>query len=305
MDPLSEVLSLLETRDSYFTGLRAGGEWAIAIPPPDGIKFNAVVEGACWLTVDKAGPPVRVCAGDCFLLTAPRAFSLASDPAVAPMAAAEVYVNTENGIAHYGEPTDCFLIGGRFSYEDGAQLLLGGLPPVVVVNGQSEQAAVLRWALQQLAREFGASLPGASLMISQLGHMMLVHILRLYMTEASLDETGWLSAFGDARITAALAAIHAAPARRWTVEELATCCHVSRSTFALHFKRRMGFGPLEYVLRWRMQLAMRELRRSNLSVSTIAQQLGYDSDSAFGHAFKRIVGCSPRTYRRLGSDQPV
>ncbi|AYQ38514.1 AraC family transcriptional regulator [Burkholderia aenigmatica] len=303
MDPLSEVLSLLETRDSYFTGLRAGGDWAIAIPPPDGIKFNAIVEGSCWLTVDGAGPPVRLRAGDCFLLTAPRAFWLASDPAVAPVAAADVYVNTESGIAHYGEPTNCFLIGGRFSYEDGAQLLLGGLPPVVVVNGESEQAAVMRWALQQLAHEFGTSSPGASLMVRQLGHMMLVHILRLYVTEAAPDNTGWLAAFGDARVTAALSAIHAAPARRWTVDDLAACCHVSRSTFALHFKRRMGFGPLEYVLRWRMQLAMRELRRSNVSVSAIAQQLGYDSDSAFGHAFKRIVGCAPRTYRGLGSDQ--
>ena len=36
VDPLSEVLSLLETRDSFFTGLRAGGPWAVDLPPPDG-----------------------------------------------------------------------------------------------------------------------------------------------------------------------------------------------------------------------------------------------------------------------------
>ncbi|VWC97762.1 AraC family transcriptional regulator [Burkholderia contaminans] len=297
VDPLSEVLSLLETRDSYFTGLKAGGAWAVAIPPPEGIKFNAVVEGSCWLTVDGAGPPIQLRTGDCFLLASPRAFRLASDPSVTPVPAADVYRNVERGIAHHGDPVNCFLIGGRFSYEEGMPLLLGSLPPVVVVSGDSEQAAVLRWALQRLAHEFGKPSPGASLMVRHLGHMMLVEILRRYVDDGASSDVGWLAGFADSRVSTALVAIHAEPARRWTVDELATCCHVSRSTFALHFKRRLGFGPLEYVLRWRVQLAMRELRRSNASISVIAQMLGYDSDSAFGHAFKRIVGCSPRAYR--------
>ncbi|MCA8233149.1 AraC family transcriptional regulator [Burkholderia cenocepacia] len=304
VDPLSEVLSLLETRDSFFTGLRAGGPWAVDLPPPDGIKFNAVVEGSCWLTVDGAGAPVRLGTGDCFLLAAPRAFSLASDPSVAPVPAADVYRHVERGIAHYGEPADCFLIGGRFAYEERVPLLLGSLPPVVIVSGDSEPAAVLRWSLQQLAREFGASSPGGSLMVRHLGHMMLVQILRRYVDAGANGDVGWLAGFADARVSAALAAIHAAPERRWTVDALAACCHVSRSTFALHFKRRLGFGPLEYVLRWRIQLAMRELRRSNASISAIAQRLGYDSDSAFGHAFKRIVGCSPRAYRHDVTKEP-
>ncbi|WP_244136471.1 helix-turn-helix domain-containing protein [Burkholderia sp. BCC0405] len=113
-------------------------------------------------------------------------------------------------------------------------------------------------------------------MVPHLGHMMLVQILRRYVNDGANGDLGWLAGFADSRVSAALAAIHAAPARRWMVDELATCCHVSRSTFALHFKRRLGFGPLEYVLRWRIQLAMRALRRSNASISTIAQKLGYD-----------------------------
>lgn len=297
MDPLSEVLSLLETRSSYFTGLRTGGRWAIDIPPPDGIKFNAVVEGSCWLTVEHAGPPVLLHEGDCFLLTEPRRFSLASDPSVPPVPAADIYRFVENGIAHYGEPKDFFLIGGRFSFEDNVQLLLGGLPPVAIVNGHSEQAEVLRWTLQRLAHEFGSRSPGTSLMIRHLAHMMLVQILRCYADSRAHGETGWLAAFADTRIAAALDSIHAEPARRWTVDDLAARCNVSRSTFALRFKQRMGFGPLEYLMRWRMQLATRELRHSEAPISVIAQSLGYDSDSAFSHAFKRVVGRSPRDYR--------
>ncbi|MFM0287017.1 AraC family transcriptional regulator [Paraburkholderia megapolitana] len=298
MDPLSEVLSLLETRNSYFAGLRAGGDWAFDIPAPVGIKFSAVVEGTCWLTVEDAGPPVQLHAGDCVLLARPRRYSLASDLSVTPIALADVYrVPPEGGISRYGEADDFFLIGGRFSFEDDAKLLLDDLPPLIVVRGHSEQAAILRWALQQLAQEFSTSLPGASLMVQHLAHMMLVQILRLHADSYAQGAVGWLAALADPRIAAALNAIHAEPARRWTVDDLAARCNVSRSTFALHFKRKMGFGPLDYLLRWRMQLATRKLRRSDASVSAVAQELGYDSDSAFSHAFKRIIGCSPREYR--------
>jgi len=68
-------------------------------------------------------------------------------------------------------------------------------------------------------------------------------------------------------------------------------------TLALRFKQKAGSGPLEYVLRWRMQLATRALRSNHVTISSIAQKLGYDSDSAFSDAFKRIVKCSLREYR--------
>ncbi len=80
MDLLSDVLSLLDTRSSYFAGLKAGGDWAIDFPPPDGIKFNAVIEGGCWLTVAGIDAPVQLQTGDCFLLAPGRAFTLASTP---------------------------------------------------------------------------------------------------------------------------------------------------------------------------------------------------------------------------------
>ena len=47
MDSLSEVVALLKSHRAYFAGLKAGGDWALDFPPPEGIKFNAVVEGKC------------------------------------------------------------------------------------------------------------------------------------------------------------------------------------------------------------------------------------------------------------------
>jgi len=135
------------------------------------------------------------------------------------------------------------------------------------------------------------------MMAQQLGNIMLIQVLRQYLGTEQNSSAGWLFALSDSRVNRALEAIHSDPSRRWSVQQLADVAGVSRSTFALNFKQKVGFGPLEYLLRWRMQLASRRLVASNVTISSVAQSLGYDSDSAFSSAFKRVMACSPREYR--------
>ena len=73
---------------------------------------------------------------------------------------------------------------------------------------------------------------------------------------------------------------------------------MSRSTFALKFKETVGTSPMEYLTRWRMLLASDRLANSGDPISVIALSLGYESESAFSTAFKRVMGCSPRQYGR-------
>jgi AraC-like DNA-binding protein len=297
MDPLSEVLSLLSTQSSFFAGLIAGGAWAIDFPAPDGIKFNAVVDGTCWLAVEGLAQPIRLEAGDCFLLSRQRAFSLGSDLSLPAVGSGEIYRHPVHGIARCGHPDEFFLIGGHFEFGEEARLLFDGLPAVAVIKGNSDQASVLHWALQRLAHELTTPSPGSALVTQHLGHIMLVQVLRIYLTQEANSMPSWLLALSEPRIGAAIQAIHANPERRWTVEDLAEVAGVSRSTLALRFKQKAGVAPLEYVLRWRMQLATRSLRNGHVTISSIAQKLGYDSDSAFSNAFKRVMTCSPREYR--------
>ena len=157
---------------------------------------------------------------------------------------------------------------------------------------------MLSWALRRLAHELAHASPGGAIVIQHLGHIMLVEMLRLYLERGGDGAPSWLLAVSDPRVGAAIQAIHADPARVWTVEALAEVAGVSRSTLALHFKRKAGIAPLEYLLRWRMQLAARALTGSQATISSVAQKLGYDSDSAFSHAFKRVMGSAPSVYRR-------
>ncbi|WP_373992080.1 AraC family transcriptional regulator [Duganella sp. BuS-21] len=94
-------------------------------------------------------------------------------------------------------------------------------------------------------------------------------------------------------------------ALRWSLQRLSMELreqpqHVgmSRSTLALKFKQTVGASPMEYLTRWRMLLAGDRLGHTSQPVSVISQALGYESDSAFSTAFKRVMGCSPRQYVR-------
>jgi AraC-like DNA-binding protein len=55
---------------------------------------------------------------------------------------------------------------------------------------------------------------------------------------------------------------------------------------------------MEYLTRWRMLLAADRLKNSSDGLSAISQSLGYESESAFGKAFPRVMGCSPRLHTR-------
>jgi AraC-like DNA-binding protein len=73
---------------------------------------------------------------------------------------------------------------------------------------------------------------------------------------------------------------------------------MSRSSFAMRFRALVGLTPLDYLVRWRMQIAARALRRTDRTVADIGSELGYTSESAFSNAFKRVLGQSPSRYRR-------
>ncbi len=126
--------------------------------------------------------------------------------------------------------------------------------------------------------------------------MILIQALRLHLAEAPHARIGWLFALADREIGAALGLMHEEPARRWTLAELAARVGCSRSSFAAKFKASVGTSPMEYLTRWRMSLACDMLATSGDPISAIATSLGYDSESAFSAAFKRVTHHSPRQY---------
>jgi AraC-like DNA-binding protein len=299
MDPLSDVLSLLKPRTFRAGGFNAGGDVSIQFPRHDGIKCYAVVSGECWLSVEGVPDAVRLTTGDCFLLPRGRPFRLASDLSLTPVDfLAFLSTPLDGRVASFNGGGDCFLVGGHFVFGGNhAGILLETLPPIVHIRKESDKAA-LRWSLERMMQELREPQPGSFLVAQHLAHMMLVQALRLHLAEGLRGGVGWLFALADKQMSAAINAMHADPAHRWTLEELAARAGMSRSTFALRFKETVGESPMEYLTRWRMLLAGDKLASAGDPVSVIARSLGYESESAFSTAFKRVMGCSPRQYGR-------
>ncbi len=303
-DPLSDILRLVDASTVLSGGFSAGGAWALRFPAPRQIVFSALAAGSCWLRIEGVRKPVKVEAGDVGLLSGRRAFVLAGSLRATPREV--VYENRNWGMDVIGDGADCTVLAGRVSLRAScADLLIDALPELIVVRASSPHAASLRWILQAILDERTSTLPGAGIASSQLAQLLFTQILRVHLASGGALPPGWLRASGDERLVRALRRMHEAPAKVWRLAELAKAAGMSRTRFAVEFRKLAGVAPLAYLAGWRMRLAERRLREDEVTVTELASSLGYTSESAFSHAFKRHVGVAPRDYRDAARRAPL
>ncbi len=299
VDPLSDVLSLLKPQTYIAGGFDLRDRWSIAFEPHTGIKCYALLSGSCWVVLEGLAEAVRLNAGDCVLLPNGRRFCLTNDLALQPTPFGELHpFEWRGGIATLNGGGETSILGGHFAFGGAhADMLLGAMPPVAHLREDRDKMN-LRWALERMLQELVEAQPGGVLVAQHLAHMMLVQALRLYLSGLAGRHVGWLFALADPQLAAAIGAIHAEPGTRWTLPMLADKAGMSRSGFARAFGTTVGNSPIEYLTRWRMLLAGTRLTDGNQPVAAIAVSLGYNSESAFSTAFRRVMGCSPREYAR-------
>lgn len=299
-DPLSDVLSLLGVQSFLSRRLEAHGSWALRFPSYKHMKFGGIIEGTRWVWIEGVTSPVELQAGDFYLLTDGGPYCFASDPRAKPvngLTFMERHLHPD-GVVRFGTGAGRTVgTGGRFTFDnDVGTPLLQSLPPLIHIRSNVPYARALRSALDLLTFETEATRLGAAAISASLCQLVLVNILRAYLASQPHPQ-GWLGALADPSIGAALVLMHTDVARRWKVADLAREVAMSRTSFAERFKRLAGLAPLDYLTRWRMTIASNALKHHDANLATIAQDIGYESDTAFSLAFKRTFGCSPGKYR--------
>lgn len=297
MDPLSEVIRQSKPRSITVGATDVGGDIAIRFPSHDGAYLYCLESGACWLQIEGDAEAIHLDAGDCVVLPSGRPFSLASDLDVPPLDAAEVFDDRPNGsVAAYNGGGRCLMFAAHFEFETGfSHFLFSALDTVVRVN-DPEAKVTLRKTLDQMIQELQQGRPGSEVVVDHLAHIALVKVLRFHLSEVAHARSGWLYALADARIGVALAAMHDAPSRRWTLASLASASAMSRTAFATRFKTMVGKAPMDYLAHLRMLIGAKRLAEPGARVSMVAHGLGYESESSFSAAFKRVMGLPPRRY---------
>lgn len=103
----------------------------------------------------------------------------------------------------------------------------------------------------------------------------------------------------DKRLDGAIDYIRLNSEKDISVFELAKMCNMSISNFYLQFKKYTNITPIEYLNNVRIDCAMRLLKADKtLSVERISGMIGFDSATYFRRVFKKIVGITPREYRK-------
>ncbi|MCL6708285.1 AraC family transcriptional regulator [Pseudomonas sp. R2.Fl] len=298
MDVLSEFLSMLKPKSYITAGFDAGGRWALTLDDLDGrIKCYVVIKGECWLSIDGAGDALKLRTGDCFVLPSGRPVRIASDLETKPRSASEVLDPNRSGeFVTYNGGGDVLLVGSRFEVEGRrAEFMLKALPSIIRVDTVSDKAK-LRLYLDLMMAELKDMQPGGMSVAGNLSHMILAQALRIYLQTERETEVGWFAAMSDPRIGKAMEAMLSELSRPWTLEALANKAGMSRSSFADHFRRRVGETPMSYLTRWRMMSAAERISRDREPIAHISTSLGYTSEHAFNTAFKRVMGLPPGRY---------
>ncbi|GAB7188482.1 AraC family transcriptional regulator [Kitasatospora sp. Ki12] len=304
MDVLSDVVATLRTGEPRSARVAWRAPWGQRFPGAPGAGFQVILRGSCWLVPD-SGEPLRLAAGDVLFLPRGHGHALAdhpgtplAEPRCEPLAGPYTgpYTGAETGAR--AEPDTVTLCGAYQLDPVHAHPLLRDVPDVLHLAARPGRHPELRAAVGLLAGELESPRPGAAAVVPALLDTLLMFILRAW-SERSADgpEHGWAAALADPALGRALQAVHAEPGRSWTVGTLAAEAGLSRAAFARRFTAAVGRPPLGYVTWWRMALATRLLRDSDLPLGVLAARVGYTSEFAFSHAFKRHHGLAPGRYR--------
>lgn len=152
--------------------------------------------------------------------------------------------------------------------------------PVQKITGHSELKSIFAEAIESAVDDFRA----CELFYSAAGKIW--------------NELVTVETHIDPRIRPALDYLELSPERECSVAELAGLCHMSESHFYSCFRKSMGRAPMEYRTELLIMNAQRMLASTELSISEVAEQLGFGSETYFRRIFKSKVGISPREFRK-------
>jgi AraC-like DNA-binding protein len=329
-DILSDVLRAVRLRGAVYFSIDARERWAAEAPAAAEIiasimpgaehliEFHGVIDGSCWAAIVNE-QPIQLAAQDVILFPQGDAHVLSSEPGLRPPgidhdkyfgprpAHLPYTINLRGflqetgpgaGAPPDGEERTTVVCGFLGLDAKPFNPLLAALPRVLRISGATLGAdSWVTTFLRTAAVESGAQRPGGEAVLERMSEMLFVEVLRRHIATMPEDETGWLAGIHDPVVGPALALLHEQPGESWSLERLADAVAISRSGLHDRFTTVIGQPPMQYLARWRMQVAAATLRESGATVADVAASVGYESEAAFSRAFKRVVGVPPGAWR--------
>jgi AraC-like DNA-binding protein len=316
-DPLADVLAAVRLAGSVFFRVECAAPWVAEAPPSREIaelvmpgvdhviEFHAITRGRCWAGI-VGEAPIELEAGDvvCFPHGDPHVLASAPGLRAAPpdfSSFARADGATLPFEVRYGTgPAEVEIVCGFFGCDARPfNPLLDALPHVLRASDRDgPRSGWLSRFVEVAEAESRRPGPGGEGVLSRISELMFVELVRRHLEGLPPDRSGWLAGLGDPHVGRALAALHARPGDPWSLELLARAAGLARSSLAERFAALIGEPPMQYLTRWRMQVAAGLLTATHDGVAAIGARVGYASEAAFNRAFKKSVGVPPAAWRR-------
>ncbi|MFG3339537.1 AraC family transcriptional regulator [Glycomyces sp. NPDC048151] len=303
MDVLSDVLAVLRT------GRPFAARFSLTAPFSDqrrshanGFGVQIMVRGNAFVTTGD-GEVIEVGEGDVLVVPRGSSHSIVSDSLSTPAGpecdgagpAGLILRSPDDPAATHVMVCLAYAMAPGRSHP-----MLAAMPDFVVIPADPVARPALASAVAMLEAELRAERGGGDTLVPALLDAVLMYLLRALLegNARHCGFDGWAAALADRSISAALQAVHAEPARQWTVSSLGEVAGLSRSAFSRRFTELVGQPPLGYLTSWRLTLAARLLSDTDAPLAAVARQVGYASEFAFAAAFKRDFGLAPGRFRK-------
>jgi AraC family transcriptional activator of mtrCDE len=302
MDALTRLIHM--ARPQAGLDLRCQLSGAYEIPhaaAPDGIvPFHLVLAGSC--RIESSGGLLTARAGDFVLFPRGGTHRICDDGAHAPSTQGATRMRYDGmlPLRRMGKGVvDADLLCGHFEHARSAgELLFKSLPDPLHVSLQDDESpASLEPVVALMRHEAQKQGPGALAIVTALSQALLAMALRRF-GERLGGQASILALLADAQLGASVRALLKEPGRAWTIEGLAKFAAMSRAHYARRFREASGMTVFDFMTLARMAIACDLLRETRRTVGDIGMEVGYQSEAAFGKAFRQRVGELPAQYRR-------
>ncbi|MBE0578443.1 AraC family transcriptional regulator [Devosia sp.] len=306
-DPLGEVLHMLRLTGTLYCRAELTAPWGLIMPElVESMMFVIVTSGHGWLVMD-GEEPLLVGQGSMILLPHGKSYRLLSNPDAHAVPLFDLPVESISEryeiMRHGGGGEMTRATSGVVQFDHvAARRLVSLLPPVLRLDAWNDDGGHwLQSTLGLIAREASAMRPGGETVMTRLADVLVIQAIRTWLDEAPEANLGWLAALRHRQVGRALALIHRRPEQDWSIAELAGEAGMSRSAFSARFTELVGQPAAQYLSQWRLHLARAQLLETRESVGTVARRAGYQSEAAFGRAFKQFFGIPPGGVRKLAA----
>jgi AraC-like DNA-binding protein len=272
------------------------------------VSYHLIIEGSCRAQLaDDPDSAVHLSAGELLVVPQGETHLLGSDLDLSPVPSELLLAGPMSAtpgevmtLAYGGGGSTTRIVCGFLACDDTlTNPLLSSLPRLFKIDMRHDpRAAWLESSLKFAAAEAADSRAGGTIVLARLSELLFVEAVRSCIEALPADQTGWLAGVRDRYVGRALSLLHAQSVHHWTVDELARKVGLSRSALAQRFTDLLGQPPMQYLARWRMQIAAQELRVGSKSLAAVAEKIGYESEAAFSRAFRREFGMPPAGWRR-------